>query len=55
MNDPEFCEAPYCTWENDLWCAEGCRAVYGESYAGVCDYWYGMKTCTCWERPGTSD
>ncbi|HEY0016126.1 MAG TPA: hypothetical protein VGC13_07390 [Longimicrobium sp.] len=55
MNDPEFCEAPYCTWENDFWCAEGCRDAWGEGYTGACDYWYGMKTCACWGGPATAD
>lgn len=45
MNDAEFCAAPYCTFENEVFCMEGCMATWGTS--GRCDFWYGVKTCAC--------
>ena len=38
----------YCTFEDHSYCYEGCREVYGENYNGMCDFWYGIKMCTCW-------
>jgi hypothetical protein len=41
-------EGPSCTFEDEIYCLEGCQAAYGENYWGGCEPWYETKICACW-------